>query len=83
MRVPRGQNFTREPNYFARAAQPQKNMAALRDDRSREMLNFKSFAARKKAEYALRFPFLTDRQILAKLRRVWKAASAARRDLGK
>ena len=38
-----------------------------------EQLNFKTFVARRKAEYSLRFPFLTERQILAKLRKVWKS----------
>lgn len=43
--------------------------------------NFKSFVIRKKTEYSLRFPFLTERQILAKLRRVWECqkSSAASR----
>ena len=38
-----------------------------------EQLNFKTFVVRRKAEYSLRFPFLTERQILAKLRKVWKS----------
>lgn len=46
-------------------------MAALLDDR--EVHSFKSFAERRKSEYALRFPFLTERQITAKLRRVWRS----------
>ena len=63
-------------------------MAALLDDR--ELLSFKFFAERRKAEYSLRFSFLTERQITAKLRRVWQSrkgdtvstSAARRRDRG-
>ena len=33
--------------------------------------NFKSFLSRRKLEYSLRFPFLKEKQIIAKLRRSW------------
>ena len=36
-------------------------------------MNFKTFVVRRKAEYSMRFPFLTERQILAKLRKVWES----------
>ena len=51
-------------------------MAALLDDR--ELHSFKLFAGRRRAEYALRFPFLTERQIAAKLRRVWQSRKGER-----
>ena len=38
-----------------------------------QQLSFKLFAEGRKAEYALRFPFLTEQQISAKLRKVWQA----------
>lgn len=49
-------------------------MATLTTGSRRE--NFKTFAARKKAEYRSNFPFLTDSQIVAKLKRVWKTQQA-------
>ena len=33
--------------------------------------NFKAFVSRKKLEYSLKFPFLKESQIVAKLRRIW------------
>lgn len=48
----------------------QNKMAAHREG-ERLGLNFKTFVVRRKAEYSMRFPFLTERQILAKLRKVW------------
>ena len=33
--------------------------------------NFRVFVARKKLEYSLKFPFLKESQIVAKLRRIW------------
>lgn len=33
--------------------------------------NFRAFVARKKLEYSLKFPFLKESQIVAKLRRIW------------
>lgn len=47
-------------------------MAALGDG------GFKTFMSRRKAEYCLRFPFLTERQISAKLRRVWEFQKGSR-----
>lgn len=35
--------------------------------------NVKSFVARRKAEYRTKFPFLTDSQVVAKLKRLWKS----------
>lgn len=59
-----------------------KNMAAAseRGEKVNPKVNFRTFAARKKTEYALRFPFLTERQILAKLRRVWQCRKEALAD---
>ena len=36
--------------------------------------NFKTFLKQKKREYAAQFPFLTDGQVIAKLRRIWNAS---------
>lgn len=38
--------------------------------------NFKTFLKERKREYVLLFPFLTDSQIIAKLRRIWDTARA-------
>lgn len=39
--------------------------------------SFKSFLARRKQEYSLQFPFLQERQIVAKLRRLWAGGRTA------
>ena len=38
--------------------------------------NLKSFVTRRKAEYRSKFPFLTDSQVVAKLKRLWKSQQA-------
>ena len=37
---------------------------------------FKAFVARRKGEYRSKFPFLTDSQVVAKLKRLWKNQQA-------
>lgn len=37
---------------------------------------FKAFVARRKGEYRSKFPFLTDSQVVAKLKRLWKSQQA-------
>ena len=38
--------------------------------------SFKTFLAEKKAEYRSKFPFLTESQVVAKLKRVWNNQQA-------
>ena len=37
---------------------------------------FKAFLAKRKAEYRSNFPFLTDSQVVAKVKKVWKSQQA-------